>query len=268
MKRALDVLQEDAWARAQDELLRAQLEQRELVQNAAEKRQKKEQSQMEKWRKQLAKWDEVGVCSIGGSALTLPVLAPLGPFLTSLLCHFTFFLPILGGTMDMGRVGRAPPPLKCLDECLPLVIWDRLVDATNSFLARQVSTSSLIAKRTYGPTTVAELRKVFFARMDMIARGVPTIEHAYKSVVRLPPPPPPPAAFVTEVGSAGMVPTPGSLLSAEWASACRHCRAGICVGRHMELSLLSWDSGGGGRVSLRVQWGLPSEALHPSQAPS
>lgn len=79
MKRALDVLQADADAWAQDEQLRAQLEQEEATQQAAAKRRKEEQSQIEKWRTRLAKWDEMGLSSIDGRLLTLPVPAPLGP---------------------------------------------------------------------------------------------------------------------------------------------------------------------------------------------
>lgn len=112
--------------------------------------------------------------------------------------------------MDRARVGRDCSALECLDALLPPPIWPLLVEATNSLLARLVSTGDLKAKRTYRPTTVAELRKVFFARMDIIARSLPSIDDAFKPEAPPSPPPPPWPSHLSRISASGIHPVTAS----------------------------------------------------------
>lgn len=54
------------------------------------------------------------------------------------------------------------------------------MSATNSHLAKARSTGKLKGERHYEAVTVEELKRVFFARISMIASGARTIDDSYK----------------------------------------------------------------------------------------
>lgn len=92
----------------------------------------------------------------------------------------------LGASLNWALLGRNPSEVDCLMVLLTDAIWEALCETTNARLARQLATSSLTLHRRYKPATVSELKRIFFARMDMIVRNVSTIELAFREVLPLP----------------------------------------------------------------------------------
>jgi hypothetical protein len=175
MKRALDVLLRDERERQEDDLLRAQLERNEAAEAAAKKQKTKEKSFIEKWRSHLLKWDEMGLESFAERALVLPVPDPPGH-----VPRVSFLVSFLeGATLDLAALGRSPSELDCLFALVHAPIWEALLTATNSRMASELSSGTLVLHRRYKPATIHELQQVLFARLDLIVRGVPNIEAGF-----------------------------------------------------------------------------------------
>jgi hypothetical protein len=55
-------------------------------------------------------------------------------------------------------------------------VWEMIVSATNSKTASAIASSTLANNRRYRATSVDELKRIFFARLDMIVRGSESID--------------------------------------------------------------------------------------------
>lgn len=77
MKRSIAALQRDLVEKQDDDLLRAQLLRDEAAQKANQKNEKKIKQYSAKWKGHLAKWDEMGLISLGARGLLPPRPEPL-----------------------------------------------------------------------------------------------------------------------------------------------------------------------------------------------
>jgi hypothetical protein len=185
MKRSLKdlkILERDERERQEDDLLRAQLEREEAAEGVSKKQKNKEENYSAKWKGHLEKWDEMGLQIASDRELTLPVPNPPGILLLSFNYYYYSLNLIglfLGASLNLGPVGRKPSALKCLAAFLPDDVWRSLVDGTNQHLIIAQSKGQVSKDRKYRPCDMTFLKKVMFARLDMIARGARTIDEAY-----------------------------------------------------------------------------------------
>lgn len=82
--------------------------------------------------------------------------------------------------MNLGELGRNPSELDCLNALLPPELWGAILTATNARMSKEKASDNISPSRHYVPATIDLLKRIFFARLDMITRGVRTIEEAFK----------------------------------------------------------------------------------------
>lgn len=104
------------------------------------------------------------------------------PSRSNFFVSFAFKCCLLGGTLDFTRFGRNANELDCVNAFIPDEVWRELLATTNAYLATAASTKSPPTVRHYALTTENELKKVFFARLDLICRGISSIEQGFAKV--------------------------------------------------------------------------------------
>jgi len=175
MKREREELIREENDRLNDELFRARIEQEMIAEAAAKRRKLKEDAYVKKWQDYLFKWNEMKLENLSGRTLTLPSLAPAGrPPRSTFLSHIT---PACRVNLEL--FSRAASELECLNALIGEDIWEMLELATNSSTASAIAAGTLANHRRYRATSVDELKNLFFARFDMIVRGVRSIDEGY-----------------------------------------------------------------------------------------
>lgn len=88
----------------------------------------------------------------------------------------------LGASVNWGRIGRNCTPRKVLRAFLPDGLWRLLAESTNSYIVAQRSMGNDKSIYHHNLSSADELKNIFLARMDIIAKGKPTIDLAYEKV--------------------------------------------------------------------------------------
>jgi hypothetical protein len=88
----------------------------------------------------------------------------------------------LDTVLDLTMVPRNPTELDCLNLFITPPLWQSLLSATNSYMASQLSVGAISRSKGYNLANLEELKKVFFARMDLLDRHVPSIEAGFLQV--------------------------------------------------------------------------------------
>lgn len=76
----------------------------------------------------------------------------------------------------MRCISRRGSEYDCLMALIPPSIWAGLSDATTNYFVSQVTSGKIKSKKHYARTSVQEIQDIFFARLDLIARGLLSID--------------------------------------------------------------------------------------------
>lgn len=180
MRRSLDTLLQDQAEQQEDELLRSQLLREEKDHQVKKRRKVKAKSFEDKWNDNLKMWDEMKLQPAGNFNGSPLAPAPIGP----LCSYFPLLFIRLGAKVNLSRLPRHFTEYDCLMAELPPEFWTLLMDGTDSFLAASLSSGKVTSEKQFRPVSIIELKDVLFTRLDMIARGIATIDGAFKDDTR------------------------------------------------------------------------------------